>query len=87
MTKGTTKLEDRLKKCKTVRECFEVKNDCSSSLTPEQEIELRAKYAGLTITEAKCYESALEMLRIIENNQAKRKMEKLAKMVQCLDGK
>lgn len=73
MVKTTTLLEKRLEQCTTLAECFEVVGAQEDGLSEEEEIALRAKYADMTIIEAKCYESAREMLRIIENNVARRR--------------
>ena len=76
MAKTTTLLEKRLKDCTTVMECFEVKGEQHDELSEEEEIALRAEYAGMTIREAKCYQSAMEMIKIIENNVAQRRAQK-----------
>lgn len=69
MEKATTILEGLLKECKNVRECFEVQNALTDKLTMEQELELRARYAGLTVEEARLYQDALKTVRFFENKR------------------
>jgi len=77
MEKITTLLEKRLDLCTTMAECFEVKGSPKDGLSEDEEIALRAKYADMTIREAKCYQSAKEMIRIIENNAARRRAKRI----------
>lgn len=79
MEKATTILEGLLKECKNVRECFEVQNALVDGLTMEQELELRARYAGLTVEEARLYQDALKTVRFFENR--KENEEKAKKLV------
>ena len=67
MERTTTILEGLLEKCTTMAECFEVQNALADGLSAEEELKLRAKYAGLTVEEAKTYQDALRTLRAIEN--------------------
>ena len=66
MAKTTTNLERRLKECKTIRECFTIQNSLVDGLSEEEELELRAKYAGLTVEEAKLYQDALKTVKFFE---------------------
>jgi len=77
----TTILEGLLKECKTIRACFEVQNALADGLTAEQELELRAKYAGLTVLEAKCYQNALNTIKAIEAKPVERQLKEVMRTV------
>lgn len=66
MAKTTTILEGLLKECKTMRQCFEVQNALVDGLSEEEELALRAKYAGLTVEEARMYSEALRTVKFFE---------------------
>jgi len=77
----TTILEGLLKQCKTMRQCFEVQNALADGLTAQQELELRAKYAGLTILEAKCYQNALSTIKAIEAKPVERQLQEVTRTI------
>ena len=77
MEKATTILEGLLKECKTIRECFEVQNALVDGLTSDEELDLRAKYAGLTLEEAKQYQDALKTVKRIESKPVERQLNKV----------
>ena len=76
-----TMLEGLLMQCKTVRQCFEVQNALVDGLTAQQELELRAKYAGLTVLEAQCYQDALNTIKGIENKSVESQLKEVMRTV------
>ena len=81
MAKNTTMLEGLLKQCKTMQECFKVQNALADGLTAAQKLELRAKYAGLTILEAECYQNALNIIKAIEAKPVERQIKEVMRTV------
>lgn len=81
MAKTTTILEGLLKECKTMRECFEVQNALADGLSKGEELELRAKYAGLTVLEAKCYQNALNTIKAIEAKPVERQLQEVTRTI------
>ena len=62
----TTGFEARLKECKTIRECFTIQKEIGDNLSRGEELNLRAKYAGLPLEEAEKYDEAFRYLKDIE---------------------
>lgn len=74
MAKTTTMFEALLKNCKTMRQIFECQTALADGLSDGEVLELRAKYAGLTVLEAQCYENALNIIKAIEAKPAEKQL-------------
>ena len=73
----TTILESLLKECTTMVECFEVQNALVDGLSEEEELALRAQYAGLTVGDAKRYQEALQVIKKIEAKSAEKRLKEV----------
>lgn len=74
---ANTMFEALLKECKTMRQIFECQTALADGLSDDEVLELRAKYAGLTVQEAKSYQDALSTLKGIENKPVKAQLEEV----------
>lgn len=59
MAKTNTMFEELLKNCKTMRQIFECQTALADGLSDYEVLELRAKYAGLTVLAAEATNSSL----------------------------
>lgn len=83
MAKKDTMFESMLKNCKTMRQIFETQTALADGLSDYEVLELRAKYSGLTMLEAQCYQNALNTIKAIEAKPVAKQLEELPKIV-CL---
>lgn len=74
---ANTMFEALLKECKTMRQIFECQTALADGLSDDEVLELRAKYAGLTVQEAKSYQDALSTLKGIKNKPVKAQLEEV----------
>ena len=73
----TTILESLLEECTTMGECFEVQNALVDGLSEEEELALRAQYAGLSIEDAKRYQEALNVIHNIEAKSLEKRLKEV----------
>ena len=76
-----TLFEKALMKCTTVREVFEQQTALVDNLSDYEILALRAKYAGLTISEALLYQKALNTVKAIESKPQIKKVSIVFKTV------
>lgn len=81
MAKTNTMFEELLKNCKTMRQIFECQTALADGLSDYEVLELRAKYAGLTVLEAQCYQNALNTIKAIEAKPVAKQLEEVTKTV------
>lgn len=81
MAKAITRFDTLLKDCKTMREIFECQTALADGLSDYEVQELRAKYAGLTMLEAECYQNALNTVKAIEAKSVAKQLEKVTDAV------
>lgn len=74
MAKKETIFEGLLKKCTTMRQVFDTQTALVDNLSAGEVLGLRAKYAGLTLKEARKYEKALDTIKLIEAKPAKKQL-------------
>jgi len=77
MAKTTTIFEGVLKECSTVRQVFETQTALADGLDELEVLRLRAKYAGLTLAEARDYQKELKNIKAIENKSVEQQLRKV----------
>lgn len=78
-----TMFEELLKKCTTTREIFSTQTCLADKLSDFEVLELRAKYAGLSITEAQCYQNTLKAMKSIEAKPVEKQLSLLTQSIVC----
>ncbi|MGN1301176.1 MAG: hypothetical protein ACI4U9_01420 [Clostridia bacterium] len=81
MAKDETIFEGLLKKCTTMRQIFDTQTALADNLSADEVLELRAKYTGLSLAEARQYANALDTIKAIEAKSAKKQ---LGEMYHCI---
>lgn len=73
----TSRFEELLKTCKSIREIFEIQTCLAENLSAEEVLQLRAKYAGFTIEEARSYRDALAVIKQLEAKPEKTNLDEM----------
>lgn len=72
-----SRFEELLKTCKSIREVFEMQTCLVDNLSAEEVLQLRAKYSGFTIEEARSYRDALAIIKQLEAKPVKKKLDEM----------